>query len=334
MSTALAQGALPTALAMPAVDRIEGALLLAAERSAVAKFPTLAQIEEARGELVRAIETRPPLADVRKAVARLMMEFPQSDKSDASSAAVYVAALTEEAATFPADVLAAACRHLRRTLKFRPSVAELVEACDAGMERRRRLLRGADALKAMAQTHERDRAERSRIEAERAAYHRKVDAAMVERWGSAVPEWWSLDRAWRGASECRATGRLLAEAWAAAGDGPSWVYLRRAALYALARDMETATFPGRRRLVPADLAALAGHLCRDEDAAALALIEAPASAPGPEDTAPPSRLVIGCLMRRVLSFSATVQAARTEGLFEMPDDGAPPPIPDLPEGAP
>ena len=311
----------PTATA----EKLEHALSMAADGVTLRAFPPIAEIEQARVELVRAIEARPTPAQVRQNIGRLVLAYPQHLRAE--SPEVFIAALESEAAGYPLDVLALACRNILRTSRFVPSVAELVEQCEAVQEKRRRLLLGAQRLKREAERHLAERQEREQREAERAAYHRKVDAAMAARWGDAVPEWWSLERAWRGAVECGAHGRPLAEQWAAGGDGPSWIYCRRAALYALAREMETATLPGRHRLLPADLLALASHLARDEDAAAVALVESPTPPPSPEDAEPPSRVVIVVLMKRALS--ATREAAQREGLGELSNHGDPPPFPNL-----
>lgn len=311
MSTALATRGAPVATPS-ALENLEPVLSMAAEGSTLRTFPPLALIEQARGELVRAIEARPTLAQVRQNIGKLVLAYPQQSRTE--SPATYIAAMESEAAGYPLDVLAQACRALLRSCKFVPTVCELVEACEAIQEKRRRLLLGAERLKREAERHLAERQERERHEAERVAYRQKIEAAMIERFGDRVPEWFTVARAWRGALDCKATGRPLAEQEAADGDGAAWVYCKRAALYGFALELEHATLPGRRRLLPVDLMAIASHLVRDEDAAAVAVIESTEPASRPEGAEPPSRLVIGNIMRQALSFSATQAAARAEGL--------------------
>lgn len=311
MSTALATRGAPVATPS-ALENLEPVLSMAAEGSTLRTFPPLALIEEARGELVRAIEARPTLAQVRQNIGRLVLSYPQQSRTE--SPATYIAAMESEAAGYPLDVLAQACRALLRSCKFVPTVCELVETCEGLMEKRRLLLLGAERLKREAERRLAEREADEKREAERVAYRQKIEAAIIERWGDLVPEWFSVARAWKGALDCKASGRYLTEQEAAAGDGAAWVFCRRAALYGLALEMEHATLPGRRRLMPADLMALAVHLCRHEDAAALALIEAPTPPPGQEGAEPPSRLVVGNVMRQALSFLSTVTASKQEGL--------------------
>lgn len=313
MSTALAPRRVAPVATPSVLENLEPVFLLAADRCTMRTFPPLSQIEQARVELVRAIEARPPAAEVRKNIARLVLAYPQHLRAE--SPEIFIAALESEAGGYPPDVLALACRSLLRTCKFVPSVAELVEACEQAMEPRRRLLRGADTLKAHAQAHERDRIERERVEAQRVAFRETALAGIRQHFGDAVPSWLTIERSYRGSVECGASGRILAEQEAAGGDGGAFVHVRRAALYGLALGLEHSPLPGYRRLLPADLLALASHLCRDEDKVAAELIEAtsPAS-PREEGGEPPSRLVINAVMKRALTLSATNRGARAEGL--------------------
>ena len=312
MATALAAPrgvvALPSPLAT--VEKLEPMLSAAADSVTVVRFPPLAEIEQARVELVRSIEARPSPAQARQNIARLVLAYPQL-KPETSE--VYIAALESEASGYPLDVLVTACRAVLRSCKFVPTVAELVEQCEAGMEKRRRLLRGAETLARTAQAHERDRIERGRFEAEREAGRERALAGIRNHFGEAVPAWLTVARAHRGSVECSARGRILAEQGAAEGDGGAFVYVRRAALFGFALELQHATLPGYRRLVPADLLALAGHLCRDEDKAAAELIESTAPPSPCEGAGPPTRPVIHVLMKRALSVSATNTAARAEG---------------------
>lgn len=312
MTTALAAPrgvvALPSPLAT--VEKLEPVLSAAADSVTVARFPPLAEIEQARVELVRWIEARPSPAQVRQNIARLVLAYPQLK---AETSEVYIAALESEASGYPLDVLVTACRAVLRSCKFVPSVAELVEQCESAMEKRRRLLRGAETLARTAQAHERDRIERGRFEAEREAGRERALAGIRNHFGEAVPAWLTVARAWRGHLECKARG-ILAEEKAANGDGAAFVFCRRAALYGLALELEHNTLPGYRRLMPADLYALAGHLYRDEDKAAAELIESTAPPSPCEGAGPPTRQVINLLMRQALDLSATERGARAEGL--------------------
>jgi hypothetical protein len=75
--------------------------------------------------------------ELRMAVARLTTSYPTARPPSPEG---YILALLEELSGYPADVVIAAVREVRRTVKFLPAVAEVVEAAEKHVRDRRRML--------------------------------------------------------------------------------------------------------------------------------------------------------------------------------------------------
>jgi hypothetical protein len=90
----------------------------------------------------------------------------------------FTAAMNAELAEFPVDVLQDAVRHARRTLKWLPSIAEMIEICkEVGFPRRDQL----NIAKQMEREHRR-RAELAAEREERARKNAELEARMPEYW--------------------------------------------------------------------------------------------------------------------------------------------------------
>jgi hypothetical protein len=136
-----------------------------------------------------------------------------------------------------------------------------------------------------------------------------------------VPAWFTIARAWRGTALAR--GSLDFERRAAAGDGASFVAVRRAALYGYTVELVEA-----RGLAESRLWRMAKALANGDDKAAAALIETassaiagnPAISASATEAAPDAPLWpsqrdrIPGMVNAALSERATLRAARAEGL--------------------
>jgi hypothetical protein len=104
--------------------------------------------------------------ELRMAVARLTTSYPTARPPSPEG---YILALLEELSGYPADVVIAAVREVRRTVKFLPAVAEVVEAAEKHVRDRRRML---FAARAMVEAHsycDKEEAFRAQLEQERRA---------------------------------------------------------------------------------------------------------------------------------------------------------------------
>jgi hypothetical protein len=169
--------------------------------------------------------------------------------------AAYTNAMTSELAAYPADVLNEAVRRARRTLKWLPAIAEMVEICGELIAESRRQLCIADR---MLEEHGR---RRRQIEARRCRLEDKA-ARIAAVYGDAVAV--SADeldlaqslRHWSLGKFCTLSESLdRGEPWAA-------TFIRRSALAELARRAEKAA-----RIGPGRAAAITGLIMVDEPAA-------------------------------------------------------------------
>lgn len=142
----------------------EPVLLEAARAPLAPHAPLLPQeiLAQIRSELEAALTGYTPEPLAGRIAFTLNAAYPQRDARSAPEVKAYIVALTDELARFPSDVAEEAARTVRRTVEFRPSVAELVKAAEAIMARRRLLLVGVDRM-------ERALAARAAQEAGRAA---------------------------------------------------------------------------------------------------------------------------------------------------------------------
>ncbi len=318
MTTALARR--PIASATPTVDKYEQDLLAAAERIRQGRYPypPLAEIAEAINEIKRALAVRLPVSEVQRQIGRLVLEFPQADQSSPEAAAVYLAALVEEASGYPPAAVAKACRTIRRTLKFRPSVAELVEACEAEMERPRQLLYEARQLEREATRRAAEQAERDQRAAEHLAERRRIRAALVERFGDVVPEWFQIKHAWTGRlgipENTKSRMQMIGiEARSMGGDAVAFVQLRRASLFGLAREINRVS---PRRLREAAVLDVAQLLADGDDLAARRIVAAAdTEAESPAGERSPRWSDILYTMSRALNANCARRAAVAEGLI-------------------
>jgi hypothetical protein len=114
--------------------------------------------------------------DVKKAVMALFGSFKVAGVVLDPDA--FTAAMNAELAEFPVDVLQDAVRHARRTLKWLPSIAEMIEICkEVGFPRRDQL----NIAKQMEREHRR-RAELAAEREERARKNAELEARMPEYW--------------------------------------------------------------------------------------------------------------------------------------------------------
>ncbi|PWC53610.1 hypothetical protein [Azospirillum sp. TSO22-1] len=122
---------------------LEAARAPLAPNAPLLPLETLAQV---RAELEVALTGYTPEPQAGRIAFTLNAAYPQRDQRSAPEVKAYVVALTDELARFPADVAEESARTVRRTVEFRPSVAELVKAAEAIMARRRLLLIGVDRM--------------------------------------------------------------------------------------------------------------------------------------------------------------------------------------------
>jgi hypothetical protein len=302
-------------IATPTADRLATVFLNAAEhRVYPLTVPAAQDIEAARNELVRAAEARPTPAEVRSLIGRLVLSYPQ--QAQPQEPAVYIGALEAEASAYPPDVLAAACRDVLRSCRFLPTVAELVAACEARVATRQAMLRGIELVDRQRKAEEERRLDNERRLAERIAYQQQIERTLGHVYGDRLPDWLTIERAWAGAS--KVGGISLAERKACDGDGAAFVQLRRACLFGLACEREQPPFPRPTdwpKWSRADVADLAEHLARGDDAAAAAMVE-----PGyrlqsrPEGASLPGWPIIRATMARALAPESVRRAAIAEGL--------------------
>jgi hypothetical protein len=121
-----------------------------------------------------------PLVDIRKAVAVLVASF--KIPSNLEDPPMFTRLMINDLAIYPADILDEAIRRARRTFKWLPSIAEMVEICDQLVGERRSWLRTADQM--MEEHHRRkDKAEREdksrRLREEQAARIRALHGDAV-----------------------------------------------------------------------------------------------------------------------------------------------------------
>jgi hypothetical protein len=121
-------------------------------------------------------------ADVAKAVAMLFASFKIGDV--VQDPKVFGQLMREELAEFPADVLQEAVRQARRTLKWLPSIAEMIDIC-SNLSARISLQLGV----AQNMTEEyRRRAKREAEQAERARKNEELKAQLPELFAAAEAE--------------------------------------------------------------------------------------------------------------------------------------------------
>jgi len=320
-----AKGAAPvvTLSRTPTADRLAEVLrdprLALGLGTGVAHLPALADVETATRELTTALASRPTAQEVRKVVGTLALSYPQQAKPEAPE--VYVAALESEAAGYPLDVLKVGARAVLRSCRFLPTVAELVEACEAEMRERSAILRNAEYLaREIAERQERQR-EEERREAERAALRQRQEADIRARWGDLVPSWFTIRHAERGVMRAGHPA-LRIEGRAAEGDGPTLVMLRRGALFGLALELHEVTPTKPRHLRDADLDEIAELLVNGRDAEAAAIVEAALETPRAcsDEPKPVSWARIAERVLWSLEYQATRATAEKEGLPELPHD--------------
>jgi hypothetical protein len=121
-----------------------------------------------------------PLADIRKAVAVLVASF--KIPSNLEDPPMFTRLMINDLAIYAADILDEAIRRARRTFKWLPSIAEMVEICDQLVGERRSWLRTADQM--MGEHHRRrEKAEREdhgrRLREEQAARIRALHGDAV-----------------------------------------------------------------------------------------------------------------------------------------------------------
>ena len=168
MSTSRLAGALPvnaeSSGGLSVTNWHEPALIEAARAPLSPNAPLLLPeiLAQIRAELEAALAGCTPEPAAGRIAFTLNAAYPQRDQRSAPEVKAYVMALTDELQRFPQDVAEEAARTVRRTVEFRPSVAELVKAAEAIMGRRRLLLIGVDRM-------ERAHAARAAQEAGRAA---------------------------------------------------------------------------------------------------------------------------------------------------------------------
>ena len=78
---------------------------------------------------------------VRKCCAMIVGSFPQAQPG---APEIYTGGMLQEMAEFPADILEATVREVRRTLKFLPSISEVYAIANDLRRERRRLLRSVN----------------------------------------------------------------------------------------------------------------------------------------------------------------------------------------------
>jgi hypothetical protein len=94
-----------------------------------------------------------PLEKIRKAVALIVASF--KIPSNLEDPPTFTRLMINDLAVYPADILNKAISHARRTFKWLPSIAEIVEICDQLVDERRSWLRTVDRM--MEEHHRRRR---------------------------------------------------------------------------------------------------------------------------------------------------------------------------------
>lgn len=267
-------------------------------------------LEAIRAELAPAVaDGRATPEEIGPHVARLNAAFPQRDARADDELRAYFEGMAEALTAFPPDIVRAGCATLRRTATFRPTVAEVVQACEAILARRRSLLIAVQRQEREHQRRAAEDARRQREEEARAEWERRLDARLAERFGEQAPPagcWreahaaiaWTLspkDRdAWTRAV-------LALEPWAA-------VAYRRAVLIGRVRALAGAQPPRIARNVAGALRLLEAG----DEAAAAALIDAAETDPGippAGETAPVDWLAFRSAVARALDRAPCETAA-------------------------
>lgn len=135
-----------------------------------------------RRELQASIGPAAP-REAAKAVAMLIGSFKTAGA--VASPDTFARAMTEELAEYPADVLHAAIRHARRGLRWLPSIAEMVELCEAEMQPRRARLQ---ALERVAAEHARRRGEAVAEQRRTAERQARLQTAAAQSAAPPAPE--------------------------------------------------------------------------------------------------------------------------------------------------
>jgi hypothetical protein len=112
-----------------------------------------------------------PLEEIRKAVAVIVASF--KIPSNLEDPPTFTRLMINDLAMYPADILGEAISHARRTFKWLPSIAEMVEICDQLLGKRRSLLCTADRM--MEEHH------RRRQKAEREDHGRRLREEQAAR---------------------------------------------------------------------------------------------------------------------------------------------------------
>ncbi|WP_206782032.1 hypothetical protein [Azospirillum argentinense] len=232
-------------------------------------------LESIRTELASAPTGQTSEPDAARIALMLTASYPQKDGRDSQEAQAYLMALTDELQRFPPEVAREAARHVRRTLEFRPTPADVVKAAEAIQEHRRSLLIAVERQEREHQRH----ASRASQEAIQAA---EIDADTIDlhiglrnAFGPLAIDASDFPDAQRGmqfagnlAGDFQRRGAVTwlkayraAEAWAV-------VAARRASLFGRALRQHQAEV-----LDMAGLCAVVGYLARNNEAAAMHLIE-------------------------------------------------------------
>lgn len=144
-----------SAQTLPLTTRHAETLLRALDQGAIVALDgaTLAAI---RQELETALRAPPtPEPEAQRIAFALNAAYPQRDQRSAPEVQAYLAGLADELQRFPRDVAAEAARTVRRSVEFRPSIAEVVKAAEAIQGRRRVLLIGVDRMERERRRHPR-----------------------------------------------------------------------------------------------------------------------------------------------------------------------------------
>jgi hypothetical protein len=135
-------------LAAPADAMLEKyAAALAAEEAAIAAddLPLLRRVLVARLQ---------PAARVDVAAAVMVLAGSFKLGSHIEDPEIFVSGMIEELSAYPADILEAAVRGARRSLKALPSIAEMVALCEGLVEERRAQLAALERIEAKLRSKE------------------------------------------------------------------------------------------------------------------------------------------------------------------------------------
>lgn len=232
-------------------------------------------LDGVRGELASLPAGQTSEPDAARIALMLSAAYPQKDGRTQEEAQAYLMALTDELMRFPLDVAREAARQVRRAVEFRPSPAEVAQAAEAIQARRRALL---IAVERQEQEHQRRTARAhqeashgAEIDAEIIALH----ASLKNAFGRLAIEAADFPDAQRGMQYAgNLTGdfqRRGAVAWLRAYRAADlWAIVagRRAYLFGRALRLHHAE-----TLDMAGLCAVAAYLARDNEPAAVRLIE-------------------------------------------------------------